>query len=111
MFAISSDSNVETILKNIEDFYKNKKTDYRKKPVLIIANNQFSILKIGLKDGQSGDGKTIPAGTFFDEHSTKGKFGDFPLFRLITQIQQAAQWVPYMIINYEKYINAFDFKG
>ncbi len=111
IFALSSESSTETILKNIDDFYRDKKIDDCKKPTLIISNNQFSISKIGPKDGKTRDGNIIPAGTFFPEHNTGSKFGDFPLFRLIVQIQQAAQWVPHMIIDYAKYIDAFSFKG
>lgn len=106
-------ASVQTVLKHVNEFYSKKSFEDYKKADLIIVNNSFSIVRVR-EGAQTRNGSKPKSGTYHAEYKGApeeiGKtFGTLPLLRLLTIIQEAAQFPPNILYNYNDYINAMNF--
>jgi hypothetical protein len=96
---------MDTCLKHIENFYNiNPEVPKNRYPLEVVVHGKYSI-KYMPKGGITIDGTQIPAGIFYGAELPPN-FSGYPIASIISYIYSYVDWMPYINIEFQKYINA-----
>ena len=98
----------KTVLKHIEKFYENSLVLENRRPDLIIVNNNYAIIHVGGKGGETRGGSKIAPYTF---HSVQRlDVGAYSLMFLLAEIQVAANYGSQILMTFDPYLNKIPFR-
>jgi hypothetical protein len=95
---------MEKCLTHINAYYSGRKIPKNRYPIEIVIHGKYSI-KFMSQEGMTLDGTHIEAGKFYGAKLPSDYTG-YPLASIINRIYSYVDWMPYLRIDYYKYINA-----